>query len=222
MQFQQGVGVYKTNGDKLGSVERVVLNPETREITHVIIRQGSFLSPEDRVAPLQYIDSATEDRVVLRDHVQDLDHLPLFEQTYYVPFTPEAGDEMTAYQSGYAQPMLWYPPLAAPRRGHPAVSGLGTNKEPYLVQQEINIPEGTTALKEGAKVVAADGKHIGEIERVYADPDSDVATHFLISKGLILKTNKLIPAEWAKTIAEDEVQLSVSSELIEQLPEYED
>ena len=221
MQFQQGAGVYKANGDKVGTIERIVLNPETREITHVIIRRG-LLATEDKVAPLQYIDSANEDRVMLRDHVQDLDHLPQFEQTYFVPFAEETGDEMTTYQSGYAQPLIWYPPLEAPRRGYPTMSGTGTNKDPNLVQQEINIPEGTTALKEGAKVIAADGKHIGDIERIYADPDSDIATHFLISKGLLMKVNKLIPTEWAKIIEEDAVQLSVSSELIEQLPEYED
>jgi uncharacterized protein YrrD len=70
-------------------------------------------------------------------------------------------------------------------------------------------------------VIGRDGKHIGDIERVFTDPLVDRATHLLISEGLFLKEKKLIPAMWITNILEDAVHLSVDSDCVESLPEYQ-
>ena len=77
-------------------------------------------------------------------------------------------------------------------------------------------------VKEGARVVTADGEHAGDIERVLADPSRDRATHLLISQGLILQEKKVVPTSWIKRVQENEVRLAVSSGLIEELPEYKE
>ena len=56
-----------------------------------------------------------------------------------------------------------------------------------------NIPEGTIALKEGAKVVTSDDKHVGNVERVFVDASADKATHFLITQGVFFKARKVVP-----------------------------
>jgi hypothetical protein len=40
---------------------------------------------------------------------------------------------------------------------------------PYVVKTERQIPEGTVALEEGAKVIGSDGEHVGKIERIFTD-----------------------------------------------------
>ena len=91
-----------------------------------------------------------------------------------------------------------------------------------IPQTAQNIPEETVALKEGADVISADGDHMGDVERVLADPDSNQATHFLISKGLLLKEKKLIPAAWVSRVTENEVYLAVGSKLVDRLPAQQD
>ena len=44
--------------------------------------------------------------------------------------------------------------------------------------------------EEGAEVISADGEHVGNIEQIYVDPESNYATHVLISQGLILTDKK--------------------------------
>jgi uncharacterized protein YrrD len=83
---------------------------------------------------------------------------------------------------------------------------------------EVNIPEGTVALEEGAKVVSSEGEHVGNIERVYADEEEQRVTHLLISKGLISKSRKLIPSMWVDSVREDEVRLSIGERFVEKLP----
>jgi uncharacterized protein YrrD len=84
-----------------------------------------------------------------------------------------------------------------------------------------NIPDHTVALKEGADVVAADGEKVGSVERVFADRDSNRATHLLVSQGVLFQKHKPIPTAWIESVTEDEVRLAVGSNLLKGLPEYE-
>ena len=84
-----------------------------------------------------------------------------------------------------------------------------------------NIPEGTVALKEGAKVITSNGQNAGNLERVYTGPGEDRATTLFISKGLFLKAHKVIPTELISTVQENEVRLSVDSGFLDSLPEQE-
>jgi uncharacterized protein YrrD len=84
-----------------------------------------------------------------------------------------------------------------------------------------NIPEDTVPLKEGADVMSSDGKHIGDVERLLVDPNTNQVTHFVISQGLFFKDRKLVPAHWVRSVNEEQVQLVVASELLEQLPSHE-
>jgi sporulation protein YlmC with PRC-barrel domain len=102
--------------------------------------------------------------------------------------------------------------------GFPA-SGIGYENWPQ-VEMKQNIPEDTVALKEGSKVVSSDDKHVGNIEQLFVDPDSNRATHFLISQGTFFKDRKVVPARWVKTIKEDLVQLAVASNVLENLPPF--
>jgi uncharacterized protein YrrD len=72
-------------------------------------------------------------------------------------------------------------------------------------------------MKEGAKVITAEGKNIGSVERVLADPMVDQVTDLLVSRGLFTKEAKLIPIHWVMSMGEDKVHLRVSRESVEDL-----
>jgi uncharacterized protein YrrD len=76
------------------------------------------------------------------------------------------------------------------------------------------------ALSEGAKVIAENGEHVGNIETLITDPKDDRVTHVVIASGLLTKERKIIPVHWLNTVLDDEVRLSVDSRLLERLPEY--
>jgi uncharacterized protein YrrD len=64
-------------------------------------------------------------------------------------------------------------------------------------------------------VISADGKHVGNVERVLADPSVDQVTHLVISQGLFTKANKLIPISYVMTVGEDTVHLRVKKVSVE-------
>ena len=81
------------------------------------------------------------------------------------------------------------------------------------------IPDGTVALKEGAKVITSNGQRVGNVERVFTAPGEDRATNLLISKGVLLKARKMIPTDLISSVLEEEVRLSVDSDFLNSLPE---
>jgi uncharacterized protein YrrD len=216
MQFKQGTGVFTAEGREVGHIDRVVMDPGTKEVTHVVVRKG-FLFTEDKVVPIDMIASATDDHVVLRSGVGNLDTLPLFEETHYIPLEEAEPDLRRTAKD--ASPMYWYPPIGLAAWGAPGDFG----PEPlYATHTEKNIPEGTVALKEGSKVISSDGNQVGNVERVVTDSQTDRATHILISQGLLLTEKKLIPVTWVSAIMEKEVHLMVSEHLLGKLPNYQD
>ena len=207
MLFKKGVDVFSSDDEKIGTLDRVVMDPKTKEVTHIIIREG-FLFTEDKVVPLDLIGSVTDERIALQGSKEHLDELPDYEETHFVPRDATVDDDMNT--------LYWNPPVDA---------WSGSGRYPiyppslYVRRTEKNIPEGMVALAEGAKVLSEDGEQVGNIETLVTDPNEHV-THVVISSGLLMKERKIIPAYWLESVAEDEVHLSVESRLLERLPEY--
>jgi uncharacterized protein YrrD len=232
MQFQAGAKVVTANGEHVGKIDRVVLDPRTKEVTHVVVRKGLLLTT-DKVVPVAMVARTTNEEVTLVSTVTDLDQLQDFQETHYVNVgedewglrrrrgSPEApGRDIPSRLQGPA--MYWYPPTTVIA---PGVAGAAT--VPYYelpavaAETRQNIPENTVALKEGAKVVSADGEAVGSVERVFAEGDTRRATHVLISQGVLFQKHKPIPADWIEEVTEDEVHLAVSANLLKGLPEYD-
>jgi uncharacterized protein YrrD len=84
-----------------------------------------------------------------------------------------------------------------------------------------NIPKNKISLQEGTDVMRSDWEHVGDVERLLVEPESNTATHFVVSQDLLFKERRLVPAHWVWSVDEDRVQLSVTSELLGQLRPYE-
>jgi uncharacterized protein YrrD len=218
MRFRQNADVVTAQGEKVGEVDRVVLDPHTNAVTHVVVRQG-LLFTEDKAVPVDLVASATEERVTLRPDAGDLEALPEFQEKHYV-LVDERELSRTETASTQPTPVYWYPPLYSHTYGVPGPYAVA--RLPLSVQIERNVPEGTVALKEGAEVISADGEHVGDVKEVMTDPEADEVTHFVISQGLLFKDQKLIPYHWVSRLGEKSVHLAVGSEFIERLPAYTD
>ena len=213
MEFKEDTSVYSADGKEIGRIDRVVIDPNTKEVTHVVVRKG-LLFVEDKVLPVDLFASSSEDRATLKENATDLQDFPNFEEQYYINAQEEEVPS-EAVPGYYPGPLYWYPPY-----GYPPMAFPGYIAPPYVVETQRNIPEGTIPLKEGAEVISSDDQHAGNVEEILTEPDSERITHLVISKGLLLKKEKLVPSTWISNVEENRVYLAVGSGLLEKLPEY--
>jgi uncharacterized protein YrrD len=218
MQFKENAEVVTSSGDKVGRIDRVVIDPKSNELTHLVVKKG-FLFTRDKVVPVSQVEDTSELQVTLKNGSTDPDEFPDYEETHYIPVqettVPARGD------FGGLRPLAWYYPLPGGAWWRRRMGGYpGYPKPPYAGRTELNIPDNTVPLEEGAKVVSSDGEHVGDVERVYAEEDEKRVTHLLIRQGIIAKARKLIPTMWVEQVLTDKVRLSISSEFFETLPVY--
>ncbi len=215
MQLREGAGIYTAEGKRVGSLDRVVLDPQSKEVSAIVVRKGVLLG-EDKVVPISLLGTVSEEgRIELRPGAGDLQALPAYVETEYVPSGLHATPD-TDYSGVY-----WYPAVGASAWTWGVPPAVNRPVPEYTVATDRNIPEGTVALKTGAKVISSDDERVGDIEEVLTEPEADRATHFVVSEGVLLKQKKLIPTHWISTVLEDRVLLSVDAQVVENLPEYE-
>jgi uncharacterized protein YrrD len=216
MQFIEGARVYDAEDREVGRISHVVMNPSNGKVTHVVVRQG-FIFTEDKVIPIEMFKQTTQDRATLYETAENLEALPNFEETEYIPteVVEEMGVPLPTYPA--VGTYFWYPSGAYPVGGP---LGAPYVDQRYVTVTEKNIPEDTVALKEGARVISADDRYVGNIENIIVDPNTSHVTHVVISQGLVFKSQKVVPAFWIKHTLEDEIYLTVSADFLEDLPDY--
>jgi uncharacterized protein YrrD len=208
LQIKRGASVFTEDNKHVGHVERVVIDPESQEISALVVQEGDFFT-EDRILPFNFIASANENKIVIKAGL-DLDRLPEFEETHFILLRPE--DVTASHAAGDVIPLYWYPPYGFAPIGEAAFG-------PQIIDTEENIPEGTVPLEEGAEVISADDKQVGKVEEVLTFQDDDRISHFVIGGG-VLSGERLIPVSWVKEIDEDEIHLIVKTSLLKKLPDY--
>jgi uncharacterized protein YrrD len=220
LELKEGMSVSTPSGEEIGRINRFVLDPSTNEVTHIVIQKG-WLLPEDKVLPFELVDSTAEGKLVLNEEINNFDQLPPFEETHFVQVTDDHPNDPTPTRDpayAYTPAFYWYP-------AHSNVGLPGFGVGPYAWptgETTRNIPEDTIPIKEGTDILSSDGKQVGQVERLFIEPDSNKVTHFLISQGVFFRDRKLVPVHWVKSVEENNVSLAVSSQLLERLPSYQE
>ena len=203
--------VFSSVGEKIGTLDRVVLDPETKKVSHIVVKQGILFST-NKVIPISYVDLDGE-RITLTKNATELDDLPDFVESSYISMhtTSEPEDNVETVFFYPPQHIVWW--TTGGRAWYP--------RPRFVLKTESTIPEGMVALEEGAKVVSKDGEEIGEVAQILVEPSDNRATHIVVAQGLLSKEHKLIPTLWITDATEEEIHLLIDSDLLEGLPEYQ-
>ncbi len=224
MRFQHGMDIISKDGKTVGHLDRVVLDPETLEVTHLIVRKGLLLT-HDRVVPISRVAEAGDkaEKIKLVVTAEQVETLPELDETVYVPI--EEADRKRVndvHPSVAAMPSFyWYPAQYGI-----GAAGLGTGPVPlvppdYVAETKRNIPQDTVALKVGAKVMDSQGQHVGDVEELLMDEQSEKVTSFVLSQGTFFKERKRVPVLWVDIVTDDEVHLNTRADRIRTLPTVE-
>ncbi|HEX5295545.1 MAG TPA: hypothetical protein VFW50_00930 [Streptosporangiaceae bacterium] len=188
-EFAMGAEASCSDGPA-GKVIRVIVDPATDTVTHLVIEPRLRLSAA-RLVPLDLVD-VTADGIRLGCTVEEFGALESAEETELVD----------GLADGFGLAGLGGP-LGAPA------------PVPVMVQDVV--PRGEEGIERGEPVHALDGE-IGRVEGVRVDPGDHRVTHVLLAQGHLWgRKDVIIPAS-AVTRVENGIWLNLTKEQVENLP----
>lgn len=177
----------------MGKVDRVVMDPRTLKVTHIVIHKG-FLLTRDIVVPVEAIDRAIERRAYLKVTAAELEKMPDFVEKEYV--VPPHAAPIGPYVPGS---VLWPTAYAY---------------APAIIYEERRVPEEEVDITEGTDVLCTDGK-IGIVDEVLLDSSTGRVTSFIVRRGRFLTRDVTIPVAWVKRADGEAVELNCTKEEVE-------
>ncbi len=212
MELQQNAVVRTQDGTAVGTIDRFVVHPARRCITHLVISKGRFLTTE-RVVPLDLIATATADEVLLVGGLDPNDLVP-FEIEHYVDL--DAASPEADYPGAVDAPVVW----SHPGEGHPEpVEATVQPKYPMGYQRvvERSVRTDSRIVAPGIPMCSSDGEALGKVVSVAARPDGQVAS-VTVDPGWF-RSERAIGEQFIDSISADRIVLAVTAETIRQLDE---
>ena len=59
MEYKKGADVISNDGEKIGTLDRVVLDPKTKEVAYLVVKSG-FLLTEDKLISIDQVKTVAE------------------------------------------------------------------------------------------------------------------------------------------------------------------
>lgn len=186
MQIDIEGQVLDAAGEDIGAVEAVIVEPDSGQVTHVVVRSGA-LGTRSAVVLIECIESSDGSALRLNIGPDEFDDLPEFAQEVYV------------------QPPVDVPPPAGFLPGSlfwPA----GAAWAPTVEATVLNVPEGSADLVEDMPVQCADGD-FGTLDEVVTSDAGRVSSLIVRSTGA---ERKAVPYDWVDRVEDGVIFLDRS------------
>jgi sporulation protein YlmC with PRC-barrel domain len=207
-----GTHVRDKDGKSIGTVSRLVLHPESRQVVALVVRQG-VLDRREIVVPIRMVERAGDEvRLTLR--AAELDGLDLFGTPALRPM-----------------PDRWPMPMGFDLRSFFLVAGDGWTEAtlPFVLTSPtvsgtpafIPDPDAPEGVKEptiaaATPVVDNAGRRVGEVSGVELEPASGRITRVLVREGVLFRRETPIPAGLIASVG-NRITLSVSADEVKKL-----
>jgi uncharacterized protein YrrD len=180
MQIDIGSRVRTQDEGDVGEVHRVVLDLDREAVVSIVVLKGHLLS-RDILVPLEYVERADEDGVVLRLTTDELEQLPDF-----------------AYNEFLSPPPTWAFPMPYPG---------GAVYVPMTQRERLGGNQ--LDLTPGSKVLTTDGE-LGSVDQVEIESGSGRVDAFWVKTGGLFGHDLRVPAEWVDSLDEDGVHIAAT------------
>jgi len=191
MEIGLGATVVCRGGVEDGSVERLVVAPDSLSITHLVLTEGELLN-RDIVVPISSVSEAEPHKVHLALDIFQLKEMPTYSEVDFV--TPPVG---------------WSFPLP---------HALGEIVLPVGQVAEATVDKGKLFV--GQEVRCIDG-WAGFIHELRTQPISGKVVYVVISKAGNLSNRAVVPLEWVQEIGDAvAIACTLSQLALSQLQEF--
>ena len=186
-------------GQSCGRTIALVMNPTSKVVTHLVVKENHLLHHNQRLVPVGQIVRTAVDTIELQCTKPKLAVMPLFHMRHYLhvimPQTKSAGSGSFGF------------PYVVPNP-----------KAKWTFVVEENIPLNEISIHRHAKVLATDGQ-LGKIDNFLVDRDNFNITHLILCEGHIWRHKDIqIPVADIWQFSEQTVHLKLNKKEVARLP----
>jgi len=199
--------------DAFGELVDVVIDPETRRVTHLVVQphhrdEQARLVPVDRARAGETSDAA----ISLGCTIAEMSEFKLVRESAYVRLG-EVPVEDPDWDVGIEDP------LVLPSGTEMGPFGAGTvDIDPHVMISYDRIPMGEVEIRRASSVTSADGHYLGHVDGFVLDDEQQIA-HLVLEHGHLWgRREVVIPASAVGRVASDEVVLALSKDEVGALP----
>jgi sporulation protein YlmC with PRC-barrel domain len=199
--------------DAFGELADVVIDPETRRVTHLVVQphqrdEQARLVPVDRARAGETSDAT----ISLGCTVAEMSEFELVRESAYLRLG-EVPVEDPDWDVGIEEP------LALP--SSTGMDGLGAGAidvDPHVMLSYDRIPMGEVEIRRASSVTSADGHHLGHVDGFVLDGEQQIA-HLVLEHGHLWgRREVVIPASAVARVETDAVVLTLSKDAVGALP----
>jgi len=211
MQVELGAKVSTTDGKEIGTIDKLILEPESGEVKAILVRKGLFFTHDIEV-PIGDIVGQEGGTVRIERTSRQVDDLPRFLEGSYT--TPPPG-RVAEYEAAYGYPsatFLW------PARGAaaPAPSAYG-DEAVGEVGDEVRALHGeqdlaNAVIEVGSEVKSRDGEKVGTVRKVTFDPADGRPISIVVREGFLFTEDVELPASLFASADDGVIYLDVRSD----------
>ncbi|MGE0130883.1 MAG: PRC-barrel domain-containing protein [Blastocatellales bacterium] len=200
----------ESRGREVGRVEQVVLNRDSYEATHLVVKHGGLLSARHLLMPFNWVIGSEHDRVRIDRAEDEITALPNFEMQHYVRLD-QLDEEQVEHPRSQIKPSDWINyvvPFVANAFGDPY-------HPPGVVVTDQLLSTSESAVNRGLPVESSDGHKVGEVHEVLLSQPEWRLSGLVITRGFVLKHPLRVPGDWVASIERDRIALNRSQQQIE-------
>ena len=216
MDVTLGMHVYTSDEQDLGTVDRLILDPERGTVKAAVVSKGFFL-PQDVEVPMELIHAGSSGDARISYSSADIDKLPSFAEGNYTAPPPEY-----LAQSNYPAAAIYWPvgyslgmtPLGEPAmESTPISSWTGDDEVDKEVSAALRRQDLENAvIGEGSEVLGQDGKKVGTVRELTFDPAGGELTGLVVHKGVLFGKEISLPVELIDSVDDGVVYLTVDAQ----------
>jgi len=215
--LRHGAHVESADGKDLGRLHSVVIDPRDNEVTHIVVNAGphfpepGFGAPELINVPIDAMDDAGEEKIVLNRSRDDFRKLPQYVERDFTPARPKRQE---AEQTDHAH-RLWNTGVALAASFASLLTGIAVPAETVRkasFEREI--------LNDAPVWRSEPHTHIGDVERVLVDEETDEIRELVIRRGALFHEDVVLPMVYVTEIQDGVVHVQISDAELRGLQAY--
>jgi sporulation protein YlmC with PRC-barrel domain len=215
--LKPGAGVWSTDGEVVGRLHAMVLDPRDGRVTHIVVSTGPYFpepgfgAPDLVTVPVEEMADAREQKVILKCTKRKFAAMPAYVERRYAP----SREEKVGFRQWRAGQMLWEVggAVAASLAG---ATRIGVPRESFeRAEFEAHI------LNDAPVWRLSPHSHIGEVERVLVDEEAHAIVALVIRRGALFHRDVTLPIRYVTEIEDGVIHADISDEEVKGLEPYE-